>query len=58
MTTPQRQERNQQAVEEMAPDRSQSDDAKMSVSETRRLQAEAQARIDKTRNPNDIGVAP
>jgi hypothetical protein len=35
-----------------------SDDAKMSVAETQRLQAEAQARINAGRHANQIGVAP
>ena len=38
-------------------DQGQSDDAKMSVAETKRLQAEAQQRIDATRHDH-IGSAP
>jgi hypothetical protein len=36
----------------------QSDDSKMSVAETKRLQAEAQARINASQHPNQIGSAP
>jgi hypothetical protein len=35
-----------------------SDDAKFSVAETARLQAEAQQRINSGRHPNQIGSAP
>jgi hypothetical protein len=56
MTTP-KQPRNQQGAEPMANDRSQSDDAKFSVVETRRLQQAAQAKINAKRTPG-IGVAP
>jgi hypothetical protein len=37
---------------------SQSDDSKMSVAETARLQAEAQTRINANQHPNQIGSAP
>jgi hypothetical protein len=39
-------------------DQGMSDDARFSVSETQRLQGEAQARIDKTRPANQIGSQP
>jgi hypothetical protein len=58
VTTPGRQERNQQGGEGAPLDRSQSDDSKQSVAFIEQLQVAAQQRIDKTRNPNDIGVAP
>jgi hypothetical protein len=37
---------------------SQSDDAKFSVSETQRLQSEAQSRISGDQHPNQVGSAP
>ena len=54
----QRQERTQQAAEGAPLDRNQSDDSKASVAFVEQLQREAQQRIDKTRNPNEIGATP
>jgi hypothetical protein len=52
-----RQARNQAGGEPAPLDRSQSDDSKFQVSETARLQAEAQQRINAGRH-DTIGSAP
>ena len=57
-TTKQQRNFSEAALTGQPSNDTQSDDAKFSVAETKRLWGEAQARIDQTRNPNEIGSTP